>query len=419
MALVWLVAVAVTNTRTIGRATLLAEDHFDTGVHNMFGVVRDDVTGKEHRLPVPAGNRPVFRTGDTIEVTRGGAGVGQRSTLGVRVLKRPARRPALDSRGHYLPSSKARSAAVGGTGVEIRSVIAVVVLYADDGEVPWCNEEMISKLMYGAGASVRSLYLDSSYGDVDFHPGSGRIINVTIEGGTVNWTNETVRCPISEITEAADRALVAVGINPFGFDHRVYYLPDHIGCTFGGMAEVWGGNSWMYSSSGPVLAHELGHNLGMSHSSTDFNNDGVIDSEYGDSGDIMGDASGWHHLTAPHRHELGYLKESSIFDAHAHGAPRQPECVAGTLQVHSSEYRGKLATTVSGRTCQKWTSQSPHSHDRTAENYPAAGLGDHNNCRNPDGWENLWCTIPPSDAKPCFVHAILCMQCNCERAPLF
>ncbi|CAL6420385.1 unnamed protein product [Bathycoccus prasinos] len=55
-------------------------------------------------------------------------------------------------------------------------------------------------------------------------------------------------------------------------------------------------------------------------------------------------------------------------------------------------YRGCSSITISGRTCQKWSVQSPHSHTRTATNYPSKGLGDHNYCRNPDGEAGgIWC----------------------------
>jgi len=56
------------------------------------------------------------------------------------------------------------------------------------------------------------------------------------------------------------------------------------------------------------------------------------------------------------------------------------------------DYRGPLQVTESGERCQKWTAQSPHSHSRTPANYPGAGLGDHNYCRNPDSEEGgAWC----------------------------
>lgn len=52
-------------------------------------------------------------------------------------------------------------------------------------------------------------------------------------------------------------------------------------------------------------------------------------------------------------------------------------------------YRGCQTTTVSGRTCQKWSSQSPHEHLTTPD--LGQGLGDHNFCRNPIGFATIWC----------------------------
>lgn len=57
----------------------------------------------------------------------------------------------------------------------------------------------------------------------------------------------------------------------------------------------------------------------------------------------------------------------------------------------SSMYRGCQTKTISGRTCQKWTVQTPHRHSRTPARYKSHGLGDHNYCRNPDGESYLWC----------------------------
>ncbi|XP_070541654.1 apolipoprotein(a)-like [Ptychodera flava] len=60
-------------------------------------------------------------------------------------------------------------------------------------------------------------------------------------------------------------------------------------------------------------------------------------------------------------------------------------------ETDGSDYRGTVSTTINGRTCQEWTEQNPHSHSRTAENYPNSGLGQHNYCRNPDGVYGAWC----------------------------
>ncbi|CAD7941011.1 unnamed protein product, partial [Amoebophrya sp. A120] len=46
-------------------------------------------------------------------------------------------------------------------------------------------------------------------------------------------------------------------------------------------------------------------------------------------------------------------------------------------------YRGCQTRTITGRLCQKWTAQSPHTHGTDLDG--DGGLGDHNFCRNPNG----------------------------------
>lgn len=76
----------------------------------------------------------------------------------------------------------------------------------------------------------------------------------------------------------------------------------------------------------------------------------------------------------------------------------------------SVNYKGRLDKTVSGRTCQKWSSQHPHNHSRTVGNYPGKGLNsvrtldgnvyeDHNYCRNPDGERDIWCYTTDPDKR--------------------
>ena len=70
----------------------------------------------------------------------------------------------------------------------------------------------------------------------------------------------------------------------------------------------------------------------------------------------------------------------------------------GCEEAKQADYRGTIATTVSGRTCQRWDSQSPHSHSRTPSNYPLSGL-EENYCRNPDGEGTAWCYTTDSDKR--------------------
>ena len=49
------------------------------------------------------------------------------------------------------------------------------------------------------------------------------------------------------------------------------------------------------------------------------------------------------------------------------------------------DYEGKVAKTTSGLECQMWSEQRPHKHR-------FGDLGEHNFCRNPDGWPHgVWC----------------------------
>ncbi|XP_063687199.1 plasminogen-like [Bolinopsis microptera] len=64
------------------------------------------------------------------------------------------------------------------------------------------------------------------------------------------------------------------------------------------------------------------------------------------------------------------------------------------------DYRGPLQVTESGEQCQKWTEQYPQEHSRTEENYPEAGLGNHNYCRNPDNEPaGAWCYTTNPDKR--------------------
>uniref|UniRef100_A0A2K6GMV5 Plasminogen n=1 Tax=Propithecus coquereli TaxID=379532 RepID=A0A2K6GMV5_PROCO len=60
------------------------------------------------------------------------------------------------------------------------------------------------------------------------------------------------------------------------------------------------------------------------------------------------------------------------------------------LKGRGESYRGTVAVTVSGHTCQRWSEQTPHRHNRTPENFPCKNL-DENYCRNPDGETAPWC----------------------------
>ena len=68
--------------------------------------------------------------------------------------------------------------------------------------------------------------------------------------------------------------------------------------------------------------------------------------------------------------------------------------------LSGQDYVGQVSATVNGRTCQAWSSQSPHTHTMTSDAMYSDGsvVAANNYCRNPDGSAvGLWCyTTDPS-----------------------
>jgi len=70
------------------------------------------------------------------------------------------------------------------------------------------------------------------------------------------------------------------------------------------------------------------------------------------------------------------------------------ECVSnpgecGCEDVEGEDYRGTIATTEKGLTCQAWSAMTPHAHEYLPASYPEKGLTG-NYCRSPDGGYP-WC----------------------------
>ena len=62
-------------------------------------------------------------------------------------------------------------------------------------------------------------------------------------------------------------------------------------------------------------------------------------------------------------------------------------------------YDGNISQTRDGLECQMWSSQSPHEHSFTPEQWPNS-LGDHNKCREPEQkWLGAWCYTTSADTR--------------------
>lgn len=83
------------------------------------------------------------------------------------------------------------------------------------------------------------------------------------------------------------------------------------------------------------------------------------------------------------------------------------------------EYTGTLRVTKSGRTCQRWDSQSPHTHGFTAHfKYPELSVSNAQNfCRNPSNDPNgPWCLTTDPQVYKEYCDVYFCT--SCERQSL-
>ncbi|NP_032903.3 plasminogen precursor [Mus musculus] len=78
--------------------------------------------------------------------------------------------------------------------------------------------------------------------------------------------------------------------------------------------------------------------------------------------------------------------------------PPPPSPTYQCLKGRGENYRGTVSVTVSGKTCQRWSEQTPHRHNRTPENFPCKNL-EENYCRNPDGETAPWCYTTDSQLR--------------------
>lgn len=276
-----------------GTVEVLVEDDFARGRHRTVHLLRGgDGVAREVRLP----SSFAPRTGDRVRLRARVVGDEVVDVADVAFLGRTG----------------ASAAATAAAATERRLLVLVVDF---EGSAVSCQTSSVSDLVFDGAQSVRGLYAETSFGQTLFPrdtDGNGQsdVHRVTIAGNLSS-------CDYADWADAADVAAVAAGVTLSLYQHRLYVLPSDVSCPWAGLANLgcygtcraWVATCWIPD----VYAHELGHNLGFGHASTDPGNDGQIDCEYCDRSDFMGIGGvGWRQVNGPHKLQAGWLPPSAV-----------------------------------------------------------------------------------------------------------
>ena len=193
----------------------------------------------------------------------------------------------------------------------------------------FCDNECLAEKMWTNEYGVNNYFLDSSDGKFSFDTNNSIIISVQINKTA---SNKTTYDTYSKF--ALEKLQNQYNINIISkYRYRMFIYPV-LGYDWEGIANLgcWCDHcmSWITIPAQSdclinrrkcgntlitnVMIHELLHNIGLYHSSTDYDNDDIIDSEYGDVSDVMGitDAHYPSKLNFPHLFQLGWINDKNI-----------------------------------------------------------------------------------------------------------
>src|SRR3954471_21742891 len=188
--------------------------------------------------------------------------------------------------------------------------LAVIMLnnrdHSDPG--PIITPAMLQQNIFATtGRSTATYFREVSNGQLTI---TGRVF------GQYDSTLDPTNCNGYEWTDIAEALAARDGYKRADFDHVLVYAPHRDGCG-PAWATVGGWHVWLNGANHPgVVAHELGHNLGIWHANALYCDQTPITGKctvqgYGDIYDPMGDAYGMRHFSAWHKRQIGILPASA------------------------------------------------------------------------------------------------------------
>ena len=271
-------------------------DDFANHRAERFYVLHDQTSGGLYRMRFRDGEQREFHTGDRVRLR------GRKQNHEVVLAANDATVQAVE----VAPTS--------GVGVAGEQKTIVIAINFQNANLE-CSQSQIRGYVFDGTQSVNGMYQETSFGNLWF---TGNVVGPY----TINY-NSSNACDYSAWATAADVAATAAGVTLSQYNRKVYVFSKVNGCGWAGLGTVGGNPSraWIATCDlADVYAHELGHNLGMQHASTDANNDDVADCEYCDNSDIMGYGGvGLRTLNAAHKEQMGWESASKIQNVSGNG----------------------------------------------------------------------------------------------------
>jgi hypothetical protein len=182
-----------------------------------------------------------------------------------------------------------------------RTALVVRVNFKDESQLSCNTEADLEKRIFSLSnpSSGASIFKAMSADQFKF---SGKVVTINLDKYTSDYKLCT-NMDLHEIADLAEDELLRQGINPKSYNYQQYYIPNSIGCNFGGWAWASANLGFVRTCSDKTPVHEFGHNFGLQHA-------GDSSYEYGDYSDFMGIQ--YRELNAPHRDQLGWMNANEL-----------------------------------------------------------------------------------------------------------